>query len=122
MGICTNRGSARREQLLAVGTYKCPAVTAAKQVRLADVLVNAARSRRQVCERVLRPIVRTIVLRIGDSPAFKLHYPHRHAWIGKHFFWILILWRAPPFNDMRPSSPAPQQKNVGFGGRTKAVS
>jgi hypothetical protein len=51
-----------------------------------------------------------------------LDYPHGNAWIGKHFFWIFVLWRSPPFHDVRPSSPAPQQGDVGFGDWTKAVS
>jgi hypothetical protein len=64
----------------------------------------------------------TIVLSVGKWPTLMLNYPHGNASIGKHLSRIFILWRTPPFNDMRSSSPAPQQRDVGFGNRTEVVS
>jgi hypothetical protein len=64
----------------------------------------------------------TVILSVGKRATLMLDYPHGNAGIGKHLFRIFVLWRAPPFNDMRPSSPMPQQGDVGFGNRTKAVS
>ena len=48
--------------------------------------------------------------------------PHRNALVIEHLFRVLVFGCTPPFHDMGPNSPPPQQSDVSFGHRTKTVS
>ena len=77
---------------------------------------------RQIFERMLRPVVRAVILSVGERSAVMLDDPHRNALVIEHLFRILVFGCTPPFYDMGPKSPPPQQSDVSFGHRTKMVS
>jgi hypothetical protein len=122
MRIGADGGRSGAKQPLAMGPDEGAAMPPADHVRLADILIDAARARRQMREGVVLPGVHGIILGVSEGAAAMLDDPHRHPLIGKRLRRRLQLRRAPPFNHMRPPAPAREQVEVGRGDGAEGVS
>lgn len=102
------------------------AVALGQHVGLTDKLVDASAAGGQVCEGVVVPVVRAVVLGVGEGAGVargvdQLDDPHGDARVGEAFCRVLNLRIAPPFPYMRLCAPVAEEREVGLGDGAKAV-
>src|SRR5690606_3554291 len=94
--------------------HECRAVTLVEHVGLANVLIDAARLRRQMRERVRIPAMDVVVLRERKRTTADLDDPHRDPWIGELLAFVFGRWSAPPFPHMWCRTPVRDHREVCF--------
>lgn len=62
-----------------------------------------------------------IILSIGKRAALMSDDPHRDPRVAERFLRRLDIGRTPPADDVRPSAPGPEQRQVGFADREEFI-
>ena len=114
IGIGHDARRAGGEQAVDKGADEGGAVAAVDHVRLADELVDAARSARVLAQAVVRPRGRVVALQIGERPVAERDDKLVHGRVIEVSAdqSQLLLRIAPPLRDVRHRQPAPNHRQV----------
>lgn len=112
---------ASRKQSLHMLLHKGRAVTLIKHVGFADELIDAARLRRQIRERVRSPSVHVVVLRERERTTAQLDDPHRDPSIAELLAFVFDGGSAPPFLHVFRRTPVRDQWQVCFNEAAEVI-
>ena len=122
MRIGANCRDALGEQTLNMHSNKCGAMALAEHCNFAYILIDPARTGRQVGQGMRIPAMHIIVLRECERSPRVFHDPHCNPRVCELFNFPLDFRCSPPRNHMRLHAPTRQQGKVGFSDEAKAIS